>query len=100
MDAQKVDMFIMSNQKNLPADKIVYLREKMLAADEGKFALLTTVDIKDSTTLLLISIFLGGLGIDRLHARRYRYGHSQAVDLRCVRHFDYHRLVYRSEQNA
>ena len=65
MDAQKVDMFIMSNQKNLPADKIVYLREKMLAADEGKFALLTTVDIKDSTTLLLISIFLGYLGIDR-----------------------------------
>ena len=55
----------MSNQKNLPADKIVYLREKMLAADEGKFGLLTTVDIKDSTTLLLISIFLGGLGIDR-----------------------------------
>ena len=65
MDAQKVDMFIMSNQKNLPADKIVYLREKMLAADEGKFALLTTVDIKDSTTLLIISIFLGYLGIDR-----------------------------------
>ena len=65
MDAQKVDMFIMSNQKNLPADKIVYLREKMLAADEGKFALLITVDIKDSTTLLLISIFLGSLGIDR-----------------------------------
>ena len=61
MDAQKVDMFIMSNQKNLPADKIVYLREKMLEADEGKFALLTTVDLKDSTTLLLISIFLGGL---------------------------------------
>lgn len=65
MDAQKVDMFIIANQKNLPADKIVYLREKMLAADEGKFALLITVDIKDSTTLLLISIFLGGLGIDR-----------------------------------
>lgn len=28
-------------------------------------AWLTTVDIKDSTTLLLISIFLGSLGIDR-----------------------------------
>lgn len=37
----------------------------MLAADESKFNLLTTVDIKDTTTLLLISIFLGGLGIDR-----------------------------------
>ena len=65
MDAQKVDMFIMSNQKNLPADKIILVKEKMLAADESKFNLLTTVDIKDTTTLLLISIFLGGLGIDR-----------------------------------
>ena len=65
MDAQKVDMFIMTNQQNLPADKIILVKEKMLAADESKFNLLTTVDIKDTTTLLLISIFLGGLGIDR-----------------------------------
>lgn len=65
MDAQKVDMFILTNQKNLPADKIILVKEKMLAADESKFNLLTTVDIKDTTTLLLISIFLGGLGIDR-----------------------------------
>ena len=65
MDAQKVDMFIMTNQKNLPADKIILVKEKMLAADESKFNLLTTVDIKDTTTLLLISILLGGLGIDR-----------------------------------
>ena len=56
---------IMTNQKNLPADKIILVKEKMLAADESKFNLLTTVDIKDTTTLLLISIFLGGLGIDR-----------------------------------
>ena len=63
MDAQRIDMFIMSNQKNLPADKIVYLREKMLAADEGKFALLTTVDIKDSTTLLLKLLTCGVCGI-------------------------------------
>ena len=65
MDAQKVDMFIMTNQKNLPADKIILVKEKMLAADESKFNLLTTVDIKDTTTHLLISIFLGGLGFDR-----------------------------------
>lgn len=33
MDAQKVDMFIMSNQKYLPPEKIVYLKQKLLAAD-------------------------------------------------------------------
>ena len=65
MDAQKVDMFIMTNQKYLPSDSIVFLKEKMLAADESKFALASSVDFKDPTTILLISLFLGSLGIDR-----------------------------------
>ena len=87
MDAQKVDMFIMTNQKNLPADKIILVKEKMLAADESKFNLLTTVDIKDTTTLLLISIFLGGLGIDRFMLGD-RHGHFKAFDRRCLRNSD------------
>ena len=33
--------------------------------DENKFAMVSTVEMKDPTTILLISIFLGGLGIDR-----------------------------------
>lgn len=33
--------------------------------DEQKFSLVSTIDLKDPTTILLISIFLGCLGIDR-----------------------------------
>ena len=33
--------------------------------DEEKFSLVSTVELKDPTTLLLVSIFLGTLGIDR-----------------------------------
>lgn len=65
MDAQKVDMFLMTNQKYLPAEKIVYIKEKMLAADESKYTLVTATELKDPTTILLVSIFLGSLGIDR-----------------------------------
>lgn len=65
MDAQKVDMFIMTNQKYLPAEKIVFLKEKLLEADDSKFSLASTVEFKDPTTILLVSIFLGSLGIDR-----------------------------------
>ena len=43
----------------------MYIKEKLLAMDENKFSLISTVELKDPTTLLLISIFLGGLGIDR-----------------------------------
>lgn len=65
MDAQKVDMFIMTNQKYLPAEKIVFVKQKLMEADESKFALVSALEFKDPTTILLVSIFLGTLGIDR-----------------------------------
>jgi TM2 domain-containing membrane protein YozV len=55
----------MSNQKYFPAEKIVYLKEKLMAMDESKFALLSSIEFKDPTTILLISLFLGGWGVDR-----------------------------------
>lgn len=65
VDKQKVDMFIMSNQKYFPSEKIMYLKDKMYRMDESKFSLLSTVELKDPTTLLLVSLFLGPLGVDR-----------------------------------
>lgn len=65
MDQQKVDMYIMSNQKYFPTEKIMYLKEKLLAADEEKMSMISTIELKDPTTILLVSIFLGSLGIDR-----------------------------------
>ena len=64
MDQQKVDMFIMTNQKFFPAEKIMYLKDKLRTMDEEKFSLISTIDFKDPTTILLVSIFLGSLGID------------------------------------
>ena len=65
MEQNKVDMYIMTNQKYFPAEKIMYIKEKLTAMDESKFVMLQTIDLKDPTTVLLVSIFLGGLGIDR-----------------------------------
>ena len=65
MDQQKIDMFVMTNQKYFPAEKIVFLKEKIKNIDEEKFALISAMDFKEPTTLLLVSLFLGSLGIDR-----------------------------------
>ena len=65
MTKDKVDMYIMTNQKFLPPEKIAFVKQKLMDADEAKFASVSTVEYKDPTTILLISIFLGGLGIDR-----------------------------------
>lgn len=65
MDQQKVDMYIMTNQKYFPAEKIMLIKERLLALDELRFQMVSMIELKDPTTLLLISIFIGGLGIDR-----------------------------------
>ncbi len=65
MDQQKIDMYIMTNQKYFPAEKIMYLKDKLRTIDEEKFSLVSTVEMKDPTTILLISLFLGTLGVDR-----------------------------------
>ena len=36
-----------------------------MAADDNKMVMLSGVEMKDPTTILLVSIFLGSLGIDR-----------------------------------
>lgn len=65
LEQQKIDMYIMTNQKYFPEEKIVYLKDKLRTMDDEKFSLISTIELKDPTTLLLISIFLGYIGIDR-----------------------------------
>ena len=65
MDAQKVDMFIMSNGKFFEAGQVLQIRERLLQVDDAKWSLLSSLQFKDPTTILIISIFAGGLGIDR-----------------------------------
>jgi TM2 domain-containing membrane protein YozV len=65
MEAQKVDMFIMTNSKFFESHHIGLIRDRLLAMDDSKWALLTTAQFKDPTTMLIISILAGSLGIDR-----------------------------------
>lgn len=65
MQSDTVDFYIMMNSKYLPADTMYIVRDRLLLLDESRFSMLSSVQFKDPTTILLVSIFLGGLGIDR-----------------------------------
>lgn len=65
MDAQKVDMFIMSNGKFFESHQMNMIRERLLALDDSKWAMLSITQFKDPTTTLIVSILAGSLGIDR-----------------------------------
>lgn len=65
MDAQKVDLFLLTNSSKLPSSHIPIIRDRLLDMDESKLIYLQTCDFKDLTVILIISVFLGSLGIDR-----------------------------------
>ncbi len=65
MDSQKVDMFLMTNGKFFQGHHLNYIRERLLMADDSKWAMIQSIDFKDPTMMLIVSILAGGLGIDR-----------------------------------
>ena len=65
MDSQKIDVFFASKAKFFPADKIIIMKEKLKAADDSKFEILSAIDLKDPMMMFLISFSVGGLGVDR-----------------------------------
>lgn len=65
MDAQKVDMFLISNAKFFESHQIELVREQLLHADESKWPRVSTLQLKDPTVSLIVSILAGQLGIDR-----------------------------------
>ena len=83
LDQQKIDMYIMTNQKYFPEEKIVYLKDKLRTMDDEKFSLISTIQMKDPTTLLLVSIFLGTLGIDRFMLGDIGMGVLKLLTLGC-----------------
>jgi TM2 domain-containing membrane protein YozV len=65
MDAQKVDLFILTNSKYFENYQVAQMRDRLLKVDDSKWALLQTIQFKDPTLSLVISLLGGGLGIDR-----------------------------------
>lgn len=68
MDAQKVDMFIVMNSKFFKSELISQIRQRLLEVEESRWIHIQSLQFKDPTTALVISLVGGGhLGIDRFY---------------------------------
>lgn len=65
MEAKNVELFLMTNAKYFPSESIMIVKEKLEKLPEDNAVLLHSIQFKDPTMLLIISILIGGLGIDR-----------------------------------
>ena len=66
MDAQKVDMFIMTNSKYFEGYQLSAIRERLISMDDSRWVMISSIQLKDPTISLVISILVGHFGIDRM----------------------------------
>lgn len=65
MDQNKINMFLATNAKFFTPAQLTDLRNRITELDDS--LLMYTSQLKDPTTALILSIFTGGLGIDRFY---------------------------------
>lgn len=83
MQKDTVNNYIIANQKYFPEEKIALLKEKLEEAPDEKLTSISSIKMYDPTTILLVSIFLGSLGIDRFMLGEIGMGVLKLLTLGC-----------------
>lgn len=65
MKEETVRQILTAVSDKLPQDKAILLKNKLAEAPDSKADELLCTPLHSTTTVLLLSIFLGGLGVDR-----------------------------------
>ena len=62
------DSFLSANTANFPSEQLPSLRERLNQLDDSQAnQVIAATDVKNPTTALILSIFLGTLGVDRFY---------------------------------
>jgi TM2 domain-containing membrane protein YozV len=65
MESGKIDLFISTMNEKFASTNMMAIRSQLEKLDDSKFALLQSLNYKNPTTILILSIFLGCFGVDR-----------------------------------
>lgn len=66
MEESKIDMFFMTYGSYFESHQVSQLQQRLKSLDNSKFQVLQSLSLKNPTTILIVSILAGGLGIDRI----------------------------------
>lgn len=65
MEAQKVDMFLMTHSRYFEGHQMMMVKDKLTTIDDTKLVYVLSLNLKDPTTILIVSLLSGAFGIDR-----------------------------------
>jgi len=90
MEKQQIDMWVMSNNDKLLPEQMSQIRSKLEQISEDKLATISftelnsLIKLKSPTTMLIISILLGNIGVDRFMLGHKRMGILKLLTLGCI----------------
>lgn len=65
MEKSKVDMYLAGNSDKFAPENLAEIKQILETLPDEKLVVLQSVSLKDPTTMLIISIVAGSLGVDR-----------------------------------
>jgi len=65
LEQSRIDMFVATMSNKFPSEKLMSVRERLENLDDSRMVIIQSVEYKDPTTMLIISLFLGTFGVDR-----------------------------------
>lgn len=65
MEQQKAEMFIALNAKYFQSSKLGTVQDQLSRIDDSKSIIVQSTEFKEPSTMLIVSIFVGHLGVDR-----------------------------------
>ena len=65
MSMSRVEMYLMQNNGKFAPEHMPMLRQHLESLDDMRMSVVSTIALKDPTTMLIVSLFGGTLGIDR-----------------------------------
>lgn len=65
MERNQIEFFMAQNLNKMPEGRTREIEDMLYEMDERTFYRVSAQDYKDPTTMLLLSIFTGGWGVDR-----------------------------------
>ncbi len=66
METQKVDLFFATHGSKFPADRMALIYQQLQKLDDSKFTVLQSMPFSDPVIMLVVSLLVGVLGVDRM----------------------------------
>lgn len=78
---QFAETYVVANLSNFPSDKIALVKEKLEKMSEDKQLFVQSMKLKNPTTTLILSLFLGFLGVDRFYLGQIGLGIVKLISM-------------------